>query len=290
MKKGERVAMTREEQKAVMVNILICFADFCGKHNLEYFLDAGTLLGAVRHKGYIPWDDDVDVNMPRKDYEEFMKLVKANDGYMDKHLLVEFPETTIYPFLKISDDRTILVEFPEKNPMEVGVYIDIFPKDGIKDDSWRSKLLCNVSEKLNLLHWFSTYSIYVWQKSNSIVKKVIAKIGKILIKHPERFIRWQQALIRRNYVRNPLESCKYVTTLTNGEFHKIAPKECFSDYLMLDFEGHKFKCPIDYDTYLRCLYPGDYMQLPSEDKRVCHITEIYWASETLKNEFVGGIK
>ena len=76
--------------------------------------------------------------------------------------------------------------------------------------------------------------------------------------------------------RHPLEKCKYVTTLTNGEFHKLAPKECFDGFQWLEFEGIKFKGPKDYDTYLHCLYKGDYMQLPPEDKRVQHNNEAYW--------------
>ena len=75
-----RVIMTENEQKQVMLNILSFFADFCEDNGLNYFLDAGTLLGAVRHKGYIPWDDDIDVNMPRKDYDRFVQIVRNNNG------------------------------------------------------------------------------------------------------------------------------------------------------------------------------------------------------------------
>ena len=118
--------MTLDEQKRVMLNILVEFAKFCDEHDLMYYLDAGTLIGAVRHKGFIPWDDDIDVNMPQKDYDKFIELTRNSKGYLSEHIQVEYPENTIYSFLKISDDRTILVEFPAQNPMEVGVYIDVF--------------------------------------------------------------------------------------------------------------------------------------------------------------------
>lgn len=269
--------MTLDEQKKVMLNILKEFASFCDRNNLSYYLDAGTLIGAVRHKGYIPWDDDIDVNMPQKDYDRFIELTKKNNGYLSDHLLVEYPEDTVYTFLKISDERTILVEFPDTNPMEVGVYMDIFPKYGVKDKSWKSKLLCKISEKLALLHWFNKYSVNAWQRpGNSSIKKIIAKIAKALTWNDAWATKLQNKMMHRYAKNHPLEECSYVTTLTYGEFHKMAPKECFDGYQMLDFEGCQFKGPKDYDTYLHCLYKGDYMQLPPEDKREVHITEVFW--------------
>lgn len=283
--KDTRILMDECEQKAVMLNILKEFAAFCELNGFSYFLDAGTLLGAVRHKGFIPWDDDIDVNMPRNDYDRFIKMMKEGEGHIAEHLKVEFPEHTVYPFAKISDDRTLLIEFPDKYPMEVGVYIDIFAKDGILDDSFSSKTVCMISKILGRLHWFSKFSIYAWRKSKNLGKKVVAVIGRVCIKKGTMAIRLQDKLIHWNQKKHPLEKCKYVTTLTNGEFHKIAPKECFSRYVMLDFENQKFRCPVGYDTYLKCLYPGDYMQLPPENKRVHHNTVVYWKTQEDKAEY-----
>lgn len=280
-----RIVMTQDEQKQVMLNILSSFALFCEKNGLSYFLDAGTLLGAIRHNGYIPWDDDIDVNMPRKDYDRFIQMVKKNNGYIEKHLKVEFPEETIYPFLKISDDRSILIEFADKYPMEVGVYIDVFSKDGILNDSIGARILCKISEILGLFLWFNKFSIYAWKNHGGLIKKGIALMGRLFIKDPNFPARLQDKLIHINAQRHPIEKCKYVTTLTNGEFHKRAPKECFDRYEMTEFEGRKFRIPVGYDTYLRCLYPGDYMQLPPEDKRTHHNTIIYWKSKQDRNVF-----
>lgn len=271
-----------------MLHILQAFAGFCDRHGLRYFLDAGTLLGAVRHKGYIPWDDDVDVCMPYEDYIQFRELVKAEE--IAPHIYVELPEDTVHPFMKLADDRTIMVEYPDKNPMEVGVYIDVFSKSGIYDLSRKSALLCKVSQYLSLWHWFNKYSIYAWKRSHKLWKRAVAACGRKLIKNPNRPVKWQQALIAKNQKKHPYDTCKYVTTLTNGEFHKCAPRECFDGYTMLDFEGRQFRGPKDYDTYLRCLYPGDYMQLPPEDKRVWHDTIIYWKSEQAKQSAEGILK
>lgn len=278
MNDTNKVVMTREEQKKVMLNILVKFADFCEQHDLEYFIDAGTLLGAIRHQGYIPWDDDIDVNMPRKDYNQFSELVRKSDNFMGEHLRVEFPEDTIYPFIKIADNRTILIEFPEKNPMECGVYIDVFPKDGIADLSWKSKLVCKTSEILKLMKWFNKFTVDVWRKDSNTTKKLIGRIGKCIIRRPNIPLKMQTALISNYNKKHPIEKCKYVTTLVNGEFINCAPTVCFSEYVLLDFEGRKFRGPVGYDEYLHSLYPGDYMQLPPKDQRRTHKTIIYWKS------------
>ena len=83
---NNRRPITLDEQKKVMLNILVEFANFCDEHNLTYYLDAGTLIGAVRHKGFIPWDDDIDVDMPQKDYDKFIELTRKLEGYLTDHL------------------------------------------------------------------------------------------------------------------------------------------------------------------------------------------------------------
>lgn len=272
-----RKPMTLPEQKQVMLDILKAFASYCDEHGLMYYLDAGTLIGAVRHKGYIPWDDDIDVNMPQKDYDIFCEQMRKVNGMLNDHLLVEFPENIIYPFLKITDTRTILIEFPNRNPMEVGVYIDVFPKYGIKDKSWKSRLVCWTSGLMSIIQWFSRYSMFAWkQPFYGKGKHLLAFIFSPFMTNKKWPSRLQNWFMHRYAKHHPLEECQYVTTLTNGEFHKLAPKECFDGYQMLEFEGCQFKGPKDYDTYLHCLYKGDYMQLPPEDQRVHHTTEIYW--------------
>lgn len=269
--------MNLDEQKKVMLDILIAFADFCDKNDLMYYLDAGTLIGAVRHKGFIPWDDDIDLNMPQKDYDRFTDMMRKQNGKLTERYLVEFPETHLYPYLKISDTRTVLIEFPEKNPMEVGVYLDVFPKYGVKDKGFCSKMLCKITEKLALIHWFNHYSVDAWQHpGNNVLKRIFAKVVKSIIWNTAWAVQLQNWVMHKYAKRHPLVDCQYVTTLTNGEFHKLAPKECFEGYQMLEFEGRQFKGPKDYDTYLHCLYKGDYMQLPPEDKRFHHVTKVYW--------------
>lgn len=284
-----RVSMNDNEQKKVMLNILLSFAHFCDDHQLVYWLDAGTLIGAVRHKGFIPWDDDIDVGMPRKDFDKFMELMRKQEDKIGEYLYLERPEDVMYPFPKLADKRTILVEHPEKKPEEVAVYIDIFPKDGIKDKGISSKILCKICELFELIQWFNHYSIYAWSKSTSPTKRVIGYIGRKLVKNPNWGVPIQQKIIRSHNQKVDYSKCEFVTTLVRGEFHKLAPRSCFDEQIVMPFENYEFKIPKGYDTYLRCLYKGDYMQLPPEDKRKGHNTILYWVSKEAKEEFFNQI-
>lgn len=271
---GEAIGL-REHQR-IMLGILSAFDDFCGEHRLQYFLDAGTLLGAVRHQGFIPWDNDMDLCMLRPVYDRFCEIVKRQGGMISEYLAVEFPEDTIYPYLKIVDTRTLLIEFPDKYPIETGIYLDLFCKDGIKDDSLSTKLLCKTSEFLDLAYWFNRFSIFSWEENGNTAQRVIAAIGRKIVRRPTRPIELQRRLLKRNARKHPLERCRYVTTLSNGEFHKRAPKECFAATVMLPFEGREYPCPVGYDTYLRCLYPGDYMTPPPPEKQHVHEVRVCW--------------
>ncbi len=274
LRPGEKI--THEEHQMIMLDIMRDFHDFCEKNELEYFLDAGTLLGAVRHKGFIPWDNDMDVCMMRPDYDRFLNIVKENGNYINDHLIVEMPEDTIYCFLKIGDTRTKLIEFPDTYPEECYIYIDIFPKDGIDSLTFKNKVLCKRSEFLGLMHWFNKHSIPYWTTKKRGIKKLIASIAKVFVKDKNRPYRIQQRMIQKHNKKYPLESCEYVTTLVNGEYYRICPKACFDNRIILDFEGERFYAPAGYDEWLRILYGDNYMELPPEEKREVHNITAEW--------------
>ena len=120
----------REEQ-LIELDILKAFASFCDNNGLRYFLDSGTLIGAVRHQGFIPWDDDIDVCFLRKDYDRFVALMAQQDNRLNDHIVLELEKDSLYPYLKLVDTRTLMIEYPKTNRVETGIYIDIFPKDGL---------------------------------------------------------------------------------------------------------------------------------------------------------------
>ena len=189
------IAIGLREHQQIMLDDLSAFAAFCDEHKLQYFLDAGTLLGAVRHQGFIPWDNDVDLCMLRVDYERFCEIMRERGGKLSENLYVEFPEDTIYPFLKIVDKRTVLIEFPEKYPLETGVYLDLFCKVGLKDDSFQTRSVCKVCGWLTLMHWFNKFTLGSWGENGNAFQKLISRLGKKLIMHPNGPIILQEKLI-----------------------------------------------------------------------------------------------
>ncbi len=253
------------------------FHAYCEEHGLAYYLDAGTLLGAVRHTGFIPWDNDMDVCMMRPDYDRFIALVKEAGGYLNDHLLVELPEDTIYCFLKIGDTRTKLTEFPDTYPEECYVYIDIFPKDGVPNASKKSEKLCKKSERYGLRHWFNKHSIPYWKTGKKgFVYKCIATVAAPFVRDKNKAYRLQQEMIRKHNIQHPLDSCEFVTTLVNGEYHRKAPRTCFAERVRLSFEGERFYAPAGYDEWLRVLYGDDYMTPPPKEKQEVHNIVAEW--------------
>ena len=117
--------MTPEQLKNVQIDMLEAFHNFCNENGIRYFLDAGSLLGAIRHDGFIPWDDDIDLGMPRADYDKAIELGKNGFG---GHYRIMTEKEGIYPFAKVIDTNTLMIEFPNTHRNEIGVFIDLFPK------------------------------------------------------------------------------------------------------------------------------------------------------------------
>ena len=264
------------EHQLIMLEILKDFATFCDENGLQYYLDSGTLLGAVRHKGFIPWDNDVDVGMLRPDFDRFVSLMKERNNMLNNHIVLEMPETTVYPFLKLGDIRTRLIEFPDRYPMECYVYIDIFPKDGLHGKSKKSERVCNKSHRYGLMHWFLNFSIPCWKKVEGFPKKQIAQVADVLFKDKTIGYQKQQKFIRKYIRKHPIDTCDYVTTLVNGEFYRICEKRCFDNTVLLSFEGNEFKVPAGYDEWLRVLYGDDYMTPPLKENQYVHHVDVFW--------------
>lgn len=264
------------EHQLIMLDILKEFSSFCDKHGLKYYLDAGTLLGAVRHHGFIPWDNDLDLCLMRKDYNKLLQIAKNQNGMINDHLILEVPEDTIYCFCKIGDIRTKLIEFPDTYPEECYIYIDIFPKDGLMGLGIGTKMTCKISEILGLFHWFNKHSIPYWKTKMTGIKKVIATIASYIVKDKNKPYKLQTKWISRNAKLHPFDKCDYVTTLVNGEYYRIAPKKCFDDRVLLEFEGQQFFAPVGYDEWLKILYGNNYMTPPK--KHGVHNVLAFWRS------------
>ncbi len=274
------IKMTSQEERQVQLEMLNAFVDFCNQNNLRYFLDAGTLLGAVRHNGYIPWDDDVDVGMPRCDHEKFLELAK--DGF-GGHYKVLTPENNHYVMAKILDTRTALIEFPETIRNVISVYIDVYPKDGLLDKSKKSYRVCKKVKNLAISYYVNKKLIYTWKKSKNIIKKIFAFLGRTFLTEKQK----QKPLIKLNKLarRYEFDNSPYCATIIAGGMQNCVPTKCLSEYVLHDFEQYKFNIPVGYDEYLTALY-GDYMVIPPENKRYVHDNEVYWLEKDEKLEDV----
>ena len=268
--------ITLAEHKQIMLEILQAFAFFCEENGLKYYLDAGTLLGAVRHKGFIPWDNDMDVCMMRPDYDRMAEILRDSHYKLNDHIILEQSEDSLYCFSKLSDTRTKLIEYPDSWPEENHIYIDVFPKDGLKDLSFKTKIVCKISEVLGLLNWFNKHSIPYWKEKKKGLKKWIATIAGVLVKDKNKPYRLQQRFIKWYAKNHPLESCEYANTLVNGEFDTVCHRKCFDDRLLMEFEGKKFYGPKGYDEWLRALYGDDYMTPPPPEKQGVHDIVVTW--------------
>lgn len=247
------------ELRQIQVNILSAVADFCDRESLNYFLGYGSLIGAIRHHGYIPWDDDIDIIMPRPDYDVFIKKFN-NDSDVIKVADITIDSKYELPYAKVYDSRTVMVETMYKPKTQYGVYIDVFPLDGYKEQR-PLKRLRRLSNYLNAKK-------AIFDNRRSWGKTVIIYFGKLLLLpiSTKRIISKMVALA----TKYEYDSCDMVDSmLTPYRFREICPKKWFDSYLLADFEGKRFRIPKCYDEYLRKIY-GDYNILPPIEQQITH--------------------
>ena len=245
---------------AVEQEILDVFHNVCTTYNLHYSLGFGTLLGAVRHSGFIPWDDDIDIVMPRNDYEKLLSMWDsvAPKGYLllNHHYASDYPNN----FSKIVKDHTTFLqdEWARDKNFHKGFFIDIFPAERLAPGFVRQKiqyLACAV----NLL-----YS----KNYTSGTGGIVGLVERILLKLPLKTRKkWRQ--ITENYVKRwaSREDCKCFLPCTIQECANHYPSTIFSNIKTILFQGKRYCCVVDTDTVLKIEY-GDYMSLPPEEERI----------------------
>lgn len=274
-KSGNTIGL--REHQLIMLGILSEFATICEEHCLTYYLDAGTLLGAVRHQGFIPWDNDMDVCMLRNDYNKLLEFARKNNGLINDHLLLLEPTESVHSFCKVCDLRTKLIEYPDSFPIDTYVYIDVFPKDGIAKRGISARAVCCTSAALQLVHWFNKFSIPYWKTGKKgIAKKAIAYFLAPIIQGKNLAIRVQDWVIKQYGDRHPIEECQFVTTLVIGEYDLITPLDAFKSTILVPFEGEYFTAPAGFDDWLIIKYGKDYMNLPPLEKRAIHNVNVSW--------------
>ena len=259
--------VTAREARTIMLDILLDVSRFCDENNLTYFLAYGSLIGAVRHKGFIPWDDDIDLLMPRPDYDRFMELYRTKGHYS---LQSPMDKGAVHEWIKISDDRTLKIEAVDYSVCKpLGVNIDIFPIDGQPDnmETFRRE----TDERMRLHHRIEiiTRPLKGFPLKGKIATLVYRLIG----------VRHYLKKYNQSATKYPYETASYVG-YTNPYPWKLYsdrhPKSLFEGRVKVPFEGYEFWAPAGYDTFLRNIY-GDYMQLPPVEKQVTHHDHtLYW--------------
>lgn len=250
------------ELRQIQIGILDEVHCFCETQGITYFLSSGSLLGAVRHGGYIPWDDDIDIYMPRKDYERLLRDFKDNEQF--KLLNPAKEPHYYYTFAKVVDTRTLMIE-DETDGYEIGVYMDIFPVDYVPDDLKERE---RVFKRKKLLYKIRRCKI---SKSNPLHSRLAYWCYKLLPISVEQLNR----MIRKLIVRK--ESSQYVCHMTEAGpgVKSCFPAEDIASSVDIAFEGKTYKTMVGYKDYLERTY-GDYMTLPPVEQRVTHHFEAYW--------------
>lgn len=261
---------TSRQLKEKLLDMFRWFHGFCQEQGLRYYILGGTMLGAVRHQGFIPWDDDIDIGMPRQDYRRLEQILKDQGG---KYVL-ETPNTGnpdyFYPFSKLYDTETTLIE-NTRCQIRRGIYLDIFPLDGggnshkealsiFRKVKWRRMLLLAMTTGL--------------RRDRGWAKNLCVRVMGMV---PDWLVDRKKLLLSLNERcgRKPLEQCQWsVNYMGNWMEREIMPTRMLGTPVKYTFEGLEAWGPADWDGYLTALY-GDWRKLPPEEKRTSHHDFLY---------------
>ena len=258
--------------------MLKTFVDICNKYGIKYFVQGGTLLGTVRHSGFIPWDDDIDVSLHREDYEKFLSVAEKE---LPEYYFLQTKDTDPeYPnnFAKIRDSRTTFVESSAINlKINHGAYIDIFPLD-----NYPSGVKAKIFEiKKKLLTWRINKAFYI--PTMSIVSKIITIVTMILFPSLKGAVEKREKLFR-----SVSESNRVVNNSGAWLQKEIIPREWVDGTIEMEFEGIKVNVSDKYDQWLTYVY-GDYMTPPPENQRVGHHYVDYFDMNKPYTEYINEV-
>jgi len=243
----------------IMLDMLIEFDAICKKHQLQYWLDSGTLLGAVRHHGFIPWDDDIDLSMPVEDYTKFLEIAETE---LSSDIFLQTSQTDKnfkFDYLKLRSNKANIVEFHEKGEQikyHQGLFVDIFPMLAIENTETNKNLYFNTLEKIRNA---SSTSLHTPDGNDDPVKR-----AHLIASLKQQHRGWENDKSKVIY---------------SGEMPDVAAwfdiKEIFP-LSNMEFEGHFFSTPNNPSHYLDAIYSFDYRKIPPENKRITHAHSIHF--------------
>ena len=264
-----------DEMKRIEVDILRQVVKMCTNHGLKYYIVGGTLLGAVRHHGFIPWDDDIDIALPRPDYEKLEHICRRELPPRYKFINFKDDPRLPYNFSKVIDTQTVLIEEVRKaSQVRLGVYVDIFPFDGVPRNRLAKAVHMQSIRLLQTLLLLSSLDISA--KKRSLSKRIILKLVQFLLCLPVlKSAHWAlERLASRYDIDSSGEICNYMGAWGSRE---VFPCEWLGEGVTLSFEGLLLNGVSRYDEYLTQLY-GDYLSLPPPDQRRSHHRYRAWHS------------
>ena len=265
----QKLSMKEVQQGAL--NILVKIDEICRSENLSYYLAYGTLIGAIRHKGFIPWDDDIDIMMPRRDYDCLVNYFIKHKEELKPFEIINPQNNAKCPFTisRISDSSYKLV-VDNEDDYGLGLFVDIYPLDGVGNSVEEYTKLKNESCALASLCFLSSRQKVKKENTKSRLK-MLAKYPAFVV---SKFV-GKDRLMKKLY--ELADKCDYENSMYIGciiwasddGLRGIFPKEWFSESIDVEFEGRYFKAPKEYDKVLSHGY-GNYMELPPEKDRIAH--------------------
>lgn len=271
--------MTLQDIQQVCLEILKDVHDFCIKNNIVYTLQGGTLLGAVRHKGFIPWDDDIDIAMPRPDYNRFVKNYHSKHGYrLFSRERPDSPEVYL-AYTRVCDMKNTLVDYRNLKwtCVKTGVWIDVFPLDGIEDDNAKRAIHYERMNRMSKISYYLRYSKRPFSYNSTLRSRIMWLYSQLY-----------SLFYTTEVIDEHISLCKQVpygstNYYTQSAFLGYGMKECHSLSVMkrilkIPFEGNMFCVMAGYDIALKEKY-GDYLQLPPIENRIKKHGGLYYWTE-----------
>ena len=277
-----RGSLSPQEIKAVELDCLRELDRVCAEHGLTYFLAYGTLIGAMRHEGFIPWDDDVDVHMPREDYERLYRL--SLDGALDPRFAIATyrDRSSIYPFFKLVDTRTRAEETFIDDGKPLGLWVDIFPLERVDITDPR---MTRVARRASRLVWWrhlaATDPRYAASPAARLVKRVLHPFTRRI--DPYEVARKSDALARAANARRETspESIRYVLLVDDRMDRNILTRQQLLPARQATFEGSTFTVPARAEEVLSSYY-GDWRRVPpAQERPPAHLRSVTWIEEDL---------